>query len=396
MQDILVAPGPMPDWASYSAFGTFRACPQRWKYAYLQRLSKPASADDAKVELNFGIWWHALRAAYSIETGWARGTLLFCPRTLGTPAGDLVVGNPTHVGGDPKEFSLPERVRRAAMLWFGQLPEEHKAQWTERLGDTTLGRLEELDKRWWLQHGKDDLTEDPIGVEVKWTRKLPSGLELLGYIDYIYRDLKRGIVAARDYKTQKQLDSQTAADDMMDSQLQLYAWGVTPLLKEKGLQVAALSYDRVRSVKATTPKLTQMGGLSKSVTMYDWVTYLEWCREGQDYPGRTKDGSQAGTYELDEDHLAFLKGPLWTSRWFQRTLVPLNRNLVISHLRAAQDTAAAMEALAPRLAETDEAPRNLSHDNCRYCDFSALCRAQMFGGPEGEYAPENFGLVARQ
>ena len=36
-----MAAGPMPGWASYSAIGSFRACPQRWNYAYLHKLSKP-------------------------------------------------------------------------------------------------------------------------------------------------------------------------------------------------------------------------------------------------------------------------------------------------------------------------------------------------------------------
>lgn len=379
--------GPMPGWASYSAIGTHRACPQRWKYAYLQRLERTPDAADAKVELNFGIWWHALRAAYAIETGRARGTLLLCPRTIGTPAGDLS----TH----EFEGGLPLLVKNTARTWFGQLPEEHKVQWIDKLGSTTLGRLEELDRRWQLQWAKDDLTEDPIGVEVKWTRSLLSGIELLGYIDLIYRDHKRGIIACRDYKTSKSLDSQTAVDDMMDSQLQLYAWGVTPLLAKHGLKIGALSYDRARSVAATVPKLTQMGSLSKSVTMFDWVTYREWAAAGQVYAGRTKDGSQSGTYQLEPELLEQLKTPQQVSKWFQRTLVPLNRHLILAHLQAAVDTVKDMQLSAERAVARGDAPRNLGRDSCRWCDFAALCRAQMMGGPEGEYPLENFGLVAR-
>lgn len=387
MKELLMDAGPMPGWASYSAIGSFRACPQRWQYAYLRRLARPADALDAKVELNFGIWWHALRAAHAIETGRSRGTLLMCPREIETPAGKLS----TH------EFpgGLPLLVRNAARDWFGALPEEHKVQWIDRLGDTALGRLEDLDQRWWLQWGKDDENEDPIGVEVKWTRTLPNGTELLGYIDLIYRDRRRGLVVCRDYKSAKALDSQTAVDDMMDSQLQLYAWGVTPLLAKHNLRVGALSYDRARSVKATAPKITQMGGLSKSVTMFDWLTYRQFCDAKPGYPGRTKDGSQAGVYQEDPEMTRHLKTPEQISKWFQRTLVPLNRHLILSHIRAASDTVAAMEATAALIEERGDAPRNLGKDACRWCDFTALCRAQMMGGPEGEYPLENFGLVAR-
>lgn len=388
MKELLMAAGPMPGWASYSAIGSFRACPQRWNYAYLHKLSKPVDAADAKVELQFGIWWHALRAAQAIETGRERESLLICPRTIETPAGDIDA-----MEGAPQ--TLPQRVSVMAGQWYDGLSEDHKAQWLDRLGDTLPNRLWQLDRRWRIQYADDDNHEDPVGVEVKWTRTLPSGVELLGYIDLIYRDRKRGLIAARDYKSMKKLDSQTTVDDMMDSQLQLYAWGVTPQLAPAGLRLSALSYDRACSVKATEPKITQMGGLSKSVTNYDWLTYVEWAALGQTFPGRTKDGSQAGVYEEDPDVTAHLKTPVQVSKWFQRTLTPLNRHLILSHLRAAEDTVADMERTVATIERRGDAPRNLGKDNCRWCDFASLCRAQMVGGPEGEYPLENFGLVAR-
>lgn len=384
MKDILMAPGPMPDWASYSAIGTFRACPQRWHYAYLRRLERAPDIDDAKVELNFGIWWHAYRAAVSIEEGRELGSMILTPKTIGTPAGDLSTGT----------SSLRMNVLAMARDWYKNLPEEHKATWEDKLGEGTPDRLLALDRRWRHQWEADNRNEIPLGVEVKWVRELPDGTELLGYIDQVYQDRRRGIVVIRDYKTSKGLATQTAVDDMMDSQLHLYAWGVSPVLAVHGLRASALSYDRCNSVKATTPRLNQSGTLSKTVTNFDILSYRDWVAEGQEYPGRAKDGSQAGVYQLDEAMVEHLTSPVWVSRWFQRTLVPVNRNLVKSHLLAAADSLADMRATAERTRASGEAPRNLG-PACRWCDFAALCRAQMQGGPDGEYDPGDFGLVTR-
>jgi len=387
VKDVLLSPGPMPGWASYSAVGTHRSCPQRWNYAYLMRLERAPDASDAKVELNFGIWWHALRAAAAIERGRELGTLRLWPRTIEVPGGVIDVNE-----GSPS--TLAQRVLIAARTWYGALPEEHKAQWIERLGDTTLGRLEDLDRRWHHRWAADHENEEPLGVEVKWTRALPDGTEMIGYIDYVYRDRKRGIAVVRDYKSMKDLPSQSAKDDMMNSQLHLYVWGAAQALAAAGIRLAAVSYDRARSVRPTTPKLNQSGTLSKTVTLFDELSYLDWVAEGQKYPGRAKDGSQAGVYEAEEALLEHLRNPAWVSKWFQRTLVPLNANLIRGHVRAAVDAVEDMRRSQERAERTGEAPRSLG-DSCRWCDFAELCRAQLVGGPRGEYDPRDFGLVQK-
>jgi hypothetical protein len=181
---------------------------------------------------------------------------------------------------------------------------------------------------------------------------------------------------------------------MMNSQLHLYVWGAAPVLAAQGLKMSAVSYDRARSVKATTPKLNQSGTLSKTVTVFDELTYREWVAEGQEYPGRAKDGSQAGVYELDPAELERITAPAHVSKFFQRTTVPLNLNLIKAHVRAAVDAVADMKNVSDRVYQSGEAPRSLG-DACRWCDFAALCRAQIMGGPQGEYHPEDFGLAQK-
>ena len=48
-------------WASYSQLTTHRACPQRWFYGSVLKLGRAEDPNDPKVELNFGLWWHARR-----------------------------------------------------------------------------------------------------------------------------------------------------------------------------------------------------------------------------------------------------------------------------------------------------------------------------------------------
>src|SRR5699024_10684359 len=61
--------------ASYSQINTHRACPERWQYGAIQRLEEDRPEGDAAVELEFGIRWHALRAADSIDRGRKHGSL---------------------------------------------------------------------------------------------------------------------------------------------------------------------------------------------------------------------------------------------------------------------------------------------------------------------------------
>ena len=91
--------------------------------------------------------------------------------------------------------------------------------------------------------------------------------------------------------------------------------------------------------------------------------------------------------------MANLTDPAWRAQFHQRTLTPVNEKIVQAHLRAAVDTVTDAWRTAQRTAVTFEGARNLSKDNCRWCDYVGLCRAQMFGGPEGQYDLREHGLV---
>lgn len=391
VSDVMPVPKDAPTWTSFSSITTHRECPQRWSYRYLLGLSAMPDPEDAKVELNFGIWWHGLRAADAIERGVKAGSLLEMPKRLSLPDGaEPLDVKATLDQGLPLVYS----IRTMAANWWANLPDEHQELWVSKLGEPLEARLHALDIRWHDEYDEELDARPPLLVEVKWVRRLPgTEVDALGYVDEVYLDRRRNLVVVEDRKTAKQLSAQSAKDDMMQSQLPFYAWGLSPKLMEHGLRPQALSYDRVKSVKATTPKLNQSGTLSKTVTQFDLRTYREWVAAGQNYVGTRKDGSAGGTYELDPVLEAHLSTPQWRAMWFDRTLVPINRHLVRAHLQAAIDSLGDMDQTADRFARRKFASRNLGAA-CRWCDYGDLCRAQMLGGPEGEYPLGDFGLTA--
>lgn len=365
---------------SYSGITLHRSCPQAWSYQQLYGLGRPPSSDP-KVEARFGTWWHALRAAESIERGRRLGTIKHVPEKIKCADGgtELIVADHEDLQG---------AVLHLAEAWWSEQPEDHKALWAEKLGGDLPTLLPALDERYREHHKDDTENEEPIAVEVKWTRQLPgSETILLGYTDEVYRDRKRGLVVVRDHKTAKQLSALNAADDMLNSQLHLNAWGLKDRLEEWGCgPVQAISYERVNSIAPTTPKLTQAGRLSKQVTNFDLRTYLAFCESPE---------AKAKGYKPEQSQLDRIKAPAYNTRWFQRTLTPINRNIAKAHLQAAIDSEQDSRRTVERVQRRGEAPRNMTGAACRWCDFAKLCRAQMIAGPDGEFQLSEYGLSAR-
>lgn len=388
---------------SYSRLTQHRSCPQSWFYGSMMKLERIPS-NEAKVELEFGNWWHALRAAESIERGRAFGSLKWVPKELGT-----VDHGPT-IPTD--QLGVMDAVLVAAQAWEKGLTPLKQETWEKRLGAGLVERLTYVNREWLAQWESERRNEHPLAVEYRWRRELPPVRQgsaqqvdpdtaMVGYIDEVYYDKRRGIVVARDHKSHKNLSNQTTLDDMMDSQLQVYAWGGAPEIEAWGYgPIRAVAYDRVRTTKPSKPALTAGGGLSKATSDYDLRTYLDFVGEGIPWgepdtyvlSGPRKGTPKWGTYQVDPAVVEHLSSPVTISRWMQRTLTPLNRNIVTTHLRAAVDTALDMTLTRQRAAQSGQAARNLSDSNCRWCDFQALCRAQMVGGADGDYDLEALGL----
>lgn len=359
--------------SSYSAITLHRSCPQAWMYQYLYGLEKPPE-EDARIERKFGTMWHALRAADAIERGRALDSLKHEPTSI-------------RYADDSPEMStdrdlLVDGVLNAVDHWGAALSEEDQALWKDKIGELPGPRLRALNHAYLYEWSHEQENEQPLAVEVRWSRTIPgTAFTLVGYADEVYFDIRRNMTVVRDHKTSKNLSTQTAGDDMLDSQLHLYPWGLVPLVADWGVPpIQAVAYDRVRSVKPTTPRLTpKTRKLSAQITQYDLHTYQAFVADTEDY-------------DEDPTVIEHLTSPAWRSVWFQRTRKPLNRNLMRAHLQAAADSMSDVQRTLERVARRGEATRNMTGSACRFCDFVKLCRAQMVGGIDGEYLVEEHGL----
>lgn len=374
----------------YSRIMTHRKCPQMYYYRYIWGLRKPP--EEAAPERDFGTWWQALRNAEALERGRRLGSLRWVPSRLRV-IDELKV--------DPSTVTMAD-IYAMADRWWSSQDEEVRQEWILRVGAELPAKLRGTFDRWQVEWGDSIAAEEPLGVEVYWERELPKRAEgrhviMRGYADEVYRDMKRNLVVVRDNKTKKSMPTMSSLDDVMDSQLQLYAWGLTPLVKSWELRgIDATSYDRTSSVEPKVPVLTKGGTLSKSVTRFDRATYEQWVAGpegvGVSYPGTKKDGSGAGTYVLDPQVVVSLSTPEARHEWFQRTLVPVNANIVRTHVQGALDTAVDIQVTEARVARSGEAARCMTEATCKWCPYAALSRAQMYGGPWGEYDPADYGL----
>lgn len=407
---------------SYSSLTDHRQCPQAWAYKYVRGLetTRTTTARD------LGSWWHLVRAMDSIHRGLLLDSLRYAPALLHT--GDdrialtLTAGDPiVDANGRWSQYRLPsgqivpatvEVALAIAAAYWRRLDGEAKDGWIEVLGMPLAERLAYMHARWLEQWAADLPHEAPVGVEIKGRTDVPGTPATMGWVvDEVYVDTRRNLTVVRDSKSQKSLPTAESGDDLSDSQLHLYAWAVQALLSEQrwGLEpVSALSYDRVRSAPPKTPALTASGGLSKSVTDYDLHTYLAFAAgpEGVGIPwgeegtyvasGPRKGAPKFGVYEAERSVIEKLSTPSAQSVWFQRTLVPVNTNVIRSHLTAMADTQRQAARTLETYADHGEAPRNFHRLLCSWCDFKDLCRAEMIGGPGGDYPLEQFNLTERR
>lgn len=373
----------MTDVASYSSLTAHRQCPAKWSYAYVDRLAK---VERVRVELSYGSWWHAVRAADAIERGRASGTLMHVPKSLSTVDDGPRVST--------KHADLVTEVLAAADTWWASLPEEDRQPYLDKLHSPVPDNLRRMHAAYLDRWHEEQEQEEVVAVEVRFSRPLRDGVDLVGQVDLVYRDTRRGLLVVRDVKGGKSL-SRNMADDLMDSQLHLYAWGVNPLVKEwMGESIRAVAYDRARTVAPKSPKLTKGGTLSKSVTDFDLSTYLSFAAgedgAGVPFEGTKKDGTGAGVYTAEQSVIERLSTREARQTWFDRTLAPLNTNVVRAHLEAARDTVDD----TMRTRERTHPARNFTAA-CQWCDFLSICRAQVIGGRDVDFKPEDHGLIRR-
>lgn len=370
---------------SPSSLGTYRTCPKKFEFSSLRRL-RPKDMG-VLILREFGSWWHALRAADAIRRSRTQegDRARFIPDSLST--GDMGPEIPVHPGLTGSDVLL------AAQRFWDNLPFEMRERWEEKTGAPLVEHLAEMDRRWQAAWGGEQENERLIAVELQFEVPIAeTGVVLRGRVDEVYYDIKRNLVVVRDHKTNGNIDPSESLDDLIDSQLHLYAWAVSVHL---GINVGAVGYDRARSKVASQPALTKSGTLSKSTTDYDVDAYLAFTAEPVPYPGLKKDGSGAGEYLRDEKVVERLRAPGERDKWNRRTLDPTNPRMIRGHLQEAVATGEQQAEARRRFLDPARGPipRNLSRQGCKSCDFVHLCLDEMRTNQRLD--PAGYGLVGK-
>ena len=380
---------------SQSVLSKYRECPQKGYYEVERRLQRRPS-QIYPVALTIGSWWHALRAADALARG----------RRLGTLVEGGVPEEITTTNGGPKfpNTASVADIIRGASRFMETLTQMERASWDDQRSETlpqTLLRMEKGYRRRWSSTFDNDR---PLAVEIPFSREIVTmdgtTYVLEGIADELYWDERLHMVVLKDHKAQAELKASTSGTDLMLSQLQVYQWGLDPVVESWGLgPIRAVSYDRARTAVPATPKITVNGTLAKTPSDFDLDTYLSFVGEGVSWgtegeyvrSGKNAGKPKFGVYEVDQRVVQDLSTPEAQARWFDRTLTPVNRHVVDTHVVSAVLTAQQIEASREMVKQRGHTIRNFGR-HCEFCPMAEICRAEMSGGPRAFFDPEDFNL----
>src|SRR5690625_119960 len=119
--------------AHYSNMVLHRKCPQAWVYRYVRNLEKIER--EIAPALDFGNWWHALRAADALERGREHQSIRSVPKKITTTDRGPVF--------DGKTVTAQE-VLDASEKWWNRLQHEVQEEW---LGFRSEEHTSELQSR---------------------------------------------------------------------------------------------------------------------------------------------------------------------------------------------------------------------------------------------------------
>lgn len=353
---------------SYSSLSMMQQCERKFALHYREGLRQ---AGPTHWNLLKGRAWHAVMQAQALQLGWFHGSLLH-----EMPESIEVLDK--EVTAEPIISSVIDALKE----WEIKQESEYLDAMREEYGDLLSDRMFNLWIRFNHSGNVDDDFGHPLLVEHEWTRTLPNGLEATGRADLVYLDLKTNHVVVRDWKlNQAWPQTPPAIEDLVNSQNHFNAWGVAESLRElsgeQELVPTSVEYARARFKKPAQPAMTKgtknaPPRLAKSTTDYDAYTYREFCREA----------------ELTMDQAVYDELAGQRDKWFRFTRKPLLYNVYSQHVLSAASQAARAETI------TTENSIPVYGSHCGFCQFSALCRADLVGGrePYQDINPGDYGL----
>ena len=353
----------------YSGITAFQRCPRKFYYRYIEGLRSEADP----LAPTRGTWMHTLLAAHMINLGVFKSSLhsnirLQMPDDVGTML----------VGEDVNAMSALNRLNE----WWGRLPEALREDYT--VSGLTLPQV--CHALWMaveenLQEFFDRIK--PIYVEQPWERD-----GLYGTVDLVYQDEVTDNLGIVDWKTTGSMPD--GAYRLMDAQLYLYAWGISPDLERIGFK----SIDEVAQVYVWTsppkaPSLKKDGGLSKA----KGKTIGEWARGYAHYHLLNTDDAAGDPLKPDlEEWIAENDA---TDKYVEHRPMPILDSvarqvlsdfaLTVEEVSDLLDLAEGSHGEEGQMESKRKLEQRVVDRSCEWlCEFKDLCFAELMGNDTTE------------
>jgi Arc/MetJ family transcription regulator len=345
-----------------------RRCQKRFHYSFVEGIQSKVPG----LPLARGIWIHYMLEAQFLRWGLDEGTLLETPESMQVDGvtGEVVItvdnqGNPCLVTWSQRIYPLSAKGMLDLLteqVWARLFPEEHE-KYTE--DGATLPEACEKILTEYFYYWRGEPKPKVLLVESSWTREY-KGVAFEGRLDYVIeRTLHNGqkLLVVGDWKSTKRQPGPLYK--FMESQLNLYPWGITPKLLELGIpeqaiKSMAVEFDYLNTKLPTKPQQNKDGTLSKRKIN---TTYLTLANALKEY-GLTVDKQFIEDY-LERNELVF----------FDRKPLPRNQAVVTRLLDENVESA----TLALQVIEGSTPVRSVTQ-TCSYdCDFQELCMGELYG-----------------
>jgi hypothetical protein len=265
---------------SVSKVNTWRRCPKKWSYKYVDKLEPRRRSRP----LELGSWVHSLLEAHYSGEDW-------------------------------------KSIHKSQTKAFYNLYEEAR----DELGDLPSDTLNIM--RRYLRHWKAiDANFVTVDTELNEYVELPNGVRLQIIVDQIVEDKRTRLLWARDHKNRKSFSSKEGM--ILDPQLTVYFAGLqrlgyTPL--------GGVEYNELRTKLPTVPEVLKSGQLSKKMKIdTDVFTYLSAIRTH---------GLDVVDYSAILRHIAKNE----SERFFRRIKLPKDPPMVKAMMRELGWSAAEMQ-----------------------------------------------------
>lgn len=380
-----------------SHLSALKLCEQKFDYSFTQQIE----AKRPSLPLSRGIWLHYMLGAQHLLWGWQAGTLLDgLPESFhideigevpivdadGVPVLEVVFP-------DRKEgpFTYPLSARGMLNLlkqhvWSRIFPKE-RDRYTDTDGVELPEACERILREYFYHYNKWPLPPDAkiLGVEVDWQRE-HHDVMFEGRVDLVYTT--GNLIVVRDWKS----TSSTPDNEFkfMESQLNLYPWGLVPWLMKHGIDAkrathSAVEFDYLITKIPTEPKINLDGTVSKRKIATTELTVKDFVkREGLKWK------------KSDVQH--YMDNYTTGANFFEQRLVPRNQRVI--H-RLLDENVVATHRMLPLLNAERVAVRSVGRHCTFMCDFLPLCKGELYGDDvrymrKKHYQPRNYLAYDRE